>query len=399
MVGSQRERSHRFIIILHICDDYRSMICWWQIENRRRCFDLKRKQMRWIRETWEIHTWNRSLTPSALWNKRSAVDLRHWYWIPIGSLEMFDSTFHSLRRKIQDWWQENADEHYERLGAKQGMSLVGPWKVVKQGSSGEMSGWWLLREVGGSNGKQVDNNNSIWSVFREFYTSLMNSGREESSWRYLTVRCDRRFFGHFSFTVITETIIIIFRGWFLVRWNIKMIAIYLCTGFKICPAIVDHRCGLENRIITIVFLTPDGKSPRQFRCLNVRMRRTLPNHRHARSFLVCGWPGSSWISSMSLLSSIDFQSSLLLLNASDEGEGNSSPCSVAGSPALSSVASSKDGSSDEGKSLGRLITSNLRNSSCIVTGSFSFVRLAPTFRLSWVFPTILIEFDFPFDSY
>lgn len=209
----------------------------------------------------------------------------------MGSLAMFDSTFHRLRTKIQDWWQENTDEHYERLGAKQGMSLIGPWKVVKQGSLGEMFGWWLVREVEGSNGKQVDNNNSIWSVVREVYTSLMNSCREKSSWRYLTVRYDRRFFGHLSFTVIAETIIVIivFRGWFLVRWNIGMITIYLCIGLKICPGVVDHRCGLENTIITIRCLAPDEKSPRQSRCSSVRMRRTLPNHRHARSFLGCGW--------------------------------------------------------------------------------------------------------------
>ena len=68
-----------------------------------------------------------------------------------------------------------------------------------------------------------------------------------------------------------------------------MITIYFRVGFKISPATVDHRYDLENRIITIVRFTPDGKSPRQLRCLDVRMRRTLPNHRHARSFLVCGW--------------------------------------------------------------------------------------------------------------
>ena len=119
--------------------------------------------------TRERLTWNRSLTPKALWNKRSVVDLRHWCWIPIGSLEMFANTFHKLRTEVQYRLQNIRSDHYERLGAKLAIAWTGPWKVVKHGSAGEMSMWWSVQQVGDSSGKQEKSSDSIWSVFREVY--------------------------------------------------------------------------------------------------------------------------------------------------------------------------------------------------------------------------------------
>ena len=143
------------------------------------------------------------------------------------------------------------------------------------------------------------------------------------------------------------------------RWNIGMLISHLCIGLKICPAIVDHRFRLE-----------ESSSRSSCLCSLKGRNRTseeswsgwgnAPKFAQSSSWSTAScflFSGVSGILSMSLLLSIDFQSSLLLLNASEEGEGNSSPCSFTEFPVLSSIASSKDGSSEVGKSLGRLITS------------------------------------------